>query len=286
VRRINDVLRSASDLTIETMAPIQNDAHDKFAETFLPVFLRVMERSSLEDQFAYKVLAAVSQWDYVADPDSIGTIIWMRWMDAFRKGVWDDEWASRGIEMPGGSWGFSGDNRREPMLEVLEYITREMPGSIWFDDRTTTAEREGRDDIIERAFLQALTGLRNDFGDDLTKWAWRNFNVLQIRSMTGVPELARTGGPVLGDAFTVNPGSEGGGVGGGASWRMIVDFGDTTTSVGVYPGGQHEDSTSPHYDDQMSLWSAGEYLPLHSVGSVDALPSSAEVRTQRFQPKG
>jgi penicillin amidase len=286
VRRINDMLRSASDLTIETMAPIQNDAHDKFAETFLPVFLRVMERSSLEDQFAYKVLAAVSQWDYVADPDSIGTIIWMRWMDAFRKGVWDDEWASRGIEMPGGSWGFSGDNRREPMLEVLEYITREMPGSIWFDDRTTTAEREGRDDIIERAFLQSLTGLRNDFGDDLTKWAWRNFNVLQIRSMTGVPELARTGGPVPGDAFTVNPGSEGGGVGGGASWRMIVDFGDTTTSVGVYPGGQHEDSTSPHYDDQMTLWSAGEYLPLHSVGSVDALPSSAKVRTQRFHAKG
>jgi penicillin amidase len=285
VRRINDMLRSATDLTIETMAPIQNDSHDKFAETFLPVFLQVMERSEFADPFAYKVLAVVSQWDYVADPDSIGTIVWMRWMDAYRKGVWADEWSSRGIDMPGGSWGFSGDNRREPMLEVLEYITREMPGSVWFDDRTTT-EREGRNEIIERAFTQALAGLRNDFGDDLTRWAWKNFNVLKIRSMTGISELARTGGPVPGDAFTVNPGSEGGGVGGGASWRMIVDFGDTTASVGVYPGGQHEDPNSPHYDDQMAVWSAGEYLPLHSVGSMESLPDMAKARTQQFQPKG
>lgn len=285
VRRINDMLRAASDLTIQTMAPIQNDTHDKFAETFLPVFIPVMERSTLDDPFAYKVLAAVSQWDYVADGDSIGTIIWMRWMSAYRKAVWDDEWTSRGIKMPGGSWGFSGDNKREPMLEVLEYITREMPGSIWFDDRITP-EREERDEIIERAFVQALAGLREDLGDDLTQWAWKNFNILKIRSMTGIPELARTGGPVPGDTFTVNPGSEGGNVGGGASWRMIVDFGDTTTSVGVYPGGQQEDFNSPLYDDQMAVWAAGEYLPLHCVSSEDALPDSAKVRTQRYQPKG
>ncbi len=285
VRRINDMLSAASDLTIESMGPIQNDAHDKFAETFLPVFLSVMERANLDDPFAYKVLAAVSQWDYVADPDSIGTIIFMRWMDAYRKGVWDDEWSSRGIQQRGGSWGFSGDNKRQPMMEVLEYMTREIPGSVWFDDRNTP-EREDRDTIIQHSFVEAVAGLRKDFGDDLKKWAWKNINILRIGSMTGIPEHGRTGGPVRGDAFTVNPGSEGGPVGGGASWRMIVDFGDTTTSVGVYPGGQLEDFNSPLYDDQMAVWAAGQYLPLHSVESADQLPDSAKVRTQSFQPKG
>ncbi|GMU91370.1 MAG: penicillin amidase [Candidatus Hydrogenedentota bacterium] len=282
-RRIVDMLSAADDLTVETMARIQNDAHDKFAETFLPVFIEATKTADMRDEFAWKVLAAVSQWDYVADLDSVGTIIWMRWMDAYRTAVWEDEWSSRGIEKREGSWGFSGDNRREPMLEVLEYITREMPGSIWFDDRATPV-RETRDDIIRKSFASALERLRRDIGEDLTKYAWRNFNILRVNSMTGVPELARDGGPVPGDAFTVNPGSEGGSVGGGASWRMIVDFGDPSTSVGTYPGGQSEDPASPHYADLMPLWATGRYAPLRLADGMDALPADAISRSITFVP--
>ncbi|HRI87324.1 MAG TPA: penicillin acylase family protein, partial [Candidatus Hydrogenedentes bacterium] len=273
-RRINDMLSGAGDLSIESMAPIQNDAHDKFAETFLPVFLRVMAQSDAGDLYSARLLAALSQWDYVADRDSIGTIIWLRWFDAFRAATWDDEFAARGIEKRGGSWGFSGDNKREPMLEVLEYMTRENPDSIWFDDRATP-EREDRNAIIQRAFVTASAQLKTDIGEDLTKYAWRNFNVLRIDGLLPlpIPGVERDGGPVVGDSFTVNPGGDGGGVGGGASWRMIVDFGDLTTSVGTYPGGQSEDLQSPHYADQMALWASGTYAPLRMVSDIAALPA-------------
>ncbi|NUM53695.1 MAG: penicillin acylase family protein [Candidatus Hydrogenedentes bacterium] len=271
-RRIVDMLSVANDLTIESMGRIQNDAHDKFAETFLPVFLRVMTQTDVTDPFAAKLLAALSQWDYAADADSIGTIIWLRWMEEYRDATWNDEWAARGIEPRGGSWGFSGDNEREPMLEVLEFMTRENPNSVWFDDRATP-ERETRDDIVRKAFAGAVERLKKDIGEDLAKYAWRNFNILRVRALMGDDNLAREGGPVPGDSFTVNPGGDGGAVGGGASWRMIVDFADTTASVGTYPGGQSESEDSPHYADLMPLWASGKYAPLRMVADASALPA-------------
>ena len=98
-----------------------------------------------------------------------------------------------------------------------------------------------------------------------------------------MPELSRTGGPTVGTEFTVNPGSNVGTVGGGASWRMIVDFGHPDQSVGIYPGGQSEDSESPFYDDLMRLWAKGQYVPLNMVGDAKKLPAPAKVRTMTFR---
>ena len=72
-------------------------------------------------------------------------------------------------------------------------------------------------------------------------------------------------------------------VGGGASWRMIVDFGHLDQSVGVYPGGQSENPESPFYNDQMSLWAKGEYVPLNMVSDVKKLPAQAKVKTMTFR---
>jgi penicillin amidase len=282
-RRIDDMLSVAADLTIETMAPIQNDVHDKFAETMLPMFLDVMIAAPVDGGLPAIALAAVSQWDYVCDRDAIGAAIWLRWFDQYRSAVWDDEFEVRGIERKGGSWGFSGDNRREPMLEVLEYLTREMPNSQWFDDRRTP-ERETRNDLIRTTFATAVQSLAQQLGDDVTKWAWRNINILRVRSLTERPELAVEGGPVPGGTFTVNPGSNVGHVGGGASWRMIVDFGDLTTSVGAFPGGQSENPMSPHYADLMPFWGSGTYVPLRAVRNASELPQGEIEKSIAFGP--
>lgn len=282
IRRINDMLRPARKLTVETMKPIQFDAYDKAAERFVPVLLQDLKGVDLEDPVAKRALRELEKWNYVADTRAIGPAIWLRWFDIYRGQVWDDEWKSRGIEQPGGSWGFSGSNNREPELEVLEYLTREFPDSIWFDDRNTPG-RESRPEIARRSFELAITSLKKQFGDDVEKWRWGNINQLQVRSLAQIPELGRNGGPTVGTEFTVNPGSNVGTVGGGASWRMIVDFGHPDRSVGIYPGGQSENPDSPHYDDQMSLWAKGEYVPLNMISDVKKLPAQAKVRTMTFR---
>ena len=65
---------------------------------------------------------------------------------------------------------------------------------------------------------------------------------------------------------------------------MIVDFGDTAGSVGVYPGGQSENPASPVYSDQMPSWEKGKYLPLHVVSDPGILPLKTRVRQLVFTP--
>jgi penicillin amidase len=281
IRRINDMLTGADKLSIDSMKKIQCDAYDKAAERFVPVLVAVLKDAKWDSPVAPRALEELGKWDFIADADAIGPAIWLRWFSIYREQVWNDEWTSRGIHQPAGAWGFSGTNRREPMLEVLEYITREDPQAAWFDDRTT-ANRESRDDILRTSFAAAIAALVAQFGDDPAKWTWGQINILKIDSLSQQPELARTGLATVGTDYTVNPGSNIGTVGGGASWRMLVDMADPTRSQGVYPGGQSENPASPFYNDLMEPWAKGEYLSLDAVGAAERLPESAKVKKLVF----
>jgi penicillin amidase len=61
----------------------------------------------------------------------------------------------------------------------------------------------------------------------------------------------------------------------GPSWRMIVDWTGpgASTARAVYPGGQSEDPSSPWYDNLVSLWWNGQYLPLRTAREAPAAGS-------------
>ncbi len=282
IRRIHELLGPARGLTVERMGAFQYDALDKAAQRFVPRLLEALRKDPPADPLARKAMEALASWDFVAGPESLGPAVWLRWFDTYRDAVWKPHMAGKGLEKEGG-WGFNSSNRREPPVEVLEYLTLEQPRSRWFDD-PSTHEREDADVLMVRAFGKAVASLRSQFGDDIERWRWKHINRLEIGSLLGEKALGRSGGPVPGTDFTVNPGSNIGTVGGGASWRMIVDFGDPSKSVGVYPGGQSESPFITRYSDQMKLWAAGRYLPLHAVGDPAKLPAEAKVRTLVFTP--
>ncbi|MDP7047986.1 MAG: penicillin acylase family protein [Verrucomicrobiota bacterium] len=282
-RRMHELLARCDDMTVEKMIPLQNDAHDKAAERFLPTLLGAVKKNKPQDPFKRELLAAVASWDYRAKGDSAGPLIWLRWFHHYRAGVWNDEWPARGLPERGGSWGYTSNNRRQPMLEVLEYITREHPNSEWFDDQAT-AGRETRDDIIVHAFHKAAAELQQRAGNRLDALAWEKVNKLHIGSISGNADWDRGSHSVPGDSFTLNPGSSGGRVGGGASWRMVVDFANPSRSIGVYPGGQSGNPDNPHYADLIPLWAQGKYAPLNMVGREEALKKRGEFRSTRFTP--
>ena len=283
-RRMHDLLAKCDDMTVEKMIPMQNDAHDKAAERFLPTLLAAMEVAKPKGDFETKLLDTLTRWNYRAKGDTAAPLIWLRWFHHYRASVWDDEWPARGLAKRGGSWGYTSNNRRQPMLEVLEYITREHPESEWFDDQSTENQHETRDDMIVHAFRKTTTELKQRSGGRLESLAWSKNNQLYIASISGNPDWDRGGHSVPGDSFTLNPGSGGGHVGGGASWRMIVDFADPSRSIGVYPGGQSGNPADPHYADLIPLWAQGKYTPLNMVGREEALKKRGEFKSTRFTP--
>lgn len=271
-RRIHDMLSKAERIAPEDMIRFQLDAYDKCAEEFVPVLLRAIEGAPAPESdpggassARARAIEVLRAWNFECLPDHPAPTIFAAWFNLFRESVWNDEWKARGFEMPGGSWGFSGDNRREPALEVLERMTREQPDSVWFDDRATSA-RETRDDILLRSFDLAMERLRAAHGDDPTAWRWGAVNRLRLRPMSPDPAFARGGMELASGPFTVNPGGDGGDVTAGASWRMIAALGSPAKVFGAYPGGQSEDPSSPAYDDWVQPWAIGGYhaIPMHA----------------------
>ena len=283
-RRINDLLAGDAKLSLADMQRFQFDAQDKAAEVFTPVLVEVLGKISALNATELEALNALRTWDYVFTPETTAGSVFNRWFERYRDAVWEDEWKARGIVQPKGSWGYSGDNQREPALEVLEHMTRENPGSVWFDDRATP-QRETRDEILIASFRAAIGDLTQQLGPEVARWQWGLGNSFAPEALSPDPASARSGPVLRGGPFTLNPGGKGDGVSSGASWRQVVDLGALAKSVGTYPGGQSGDPTSPHYDDQLALWAKGEYAPLWFYDKPEKFPKAATKRRLTLAPR-
>jgi penicillin amidase len=283
-RRIHELLCTHDHITVEDMEAFQMDAHDSAAEAFVPVLVAVYDRQPFGGDEVRRAIDELRRWNFEATPESVAERIWAVWFERFRQDVWQDDFDAAGVERWDGGWGYAGSNERQPELEVLEFLTRANPESKWFDD-VRTKQRERRDDIMVRSFVAVVAQLVKGQGADMSRWQWGATNVLRLHSITQNPALDRGGIPVRGDEFTLGPGANGGEVTGGASWRMVVDFSELGHSFGMYPGGQSEDPTSPHYDDQMKPWAEGRYLPLYFYPSPQAFQAGQVESVLVLEPK-
>jgi len=260
-RRIHELLRTHDHITSGQMEQFQMDAHDVAAEAFVPVLVSAYDHKPFGDATVKAAIEELRHWNFEATPESVAPTIWWAWFKKFPDSVWKDNFDAAGVEPWAGSWGYSGTNQRLPIVEVLEYLTRENPNSAWFDD-VRTPQVETRDDVMASSFVAAVEQLVKESGGGVREWKWEKTNVLKLHSLSQQSALDRGGMTVRGDGFTLCPGGEGGEVSGGASWRMVVDLANPAHSFGVYPGGQSDDPTSPHYDDLVKPWADGNYLPL------------------------
>jgi penicillin amidase len=289
-RRIHELLARHDHITVEDMEAFQMDAHDSAAEAFVPVLVAAYDRRPFGDEQVRRAIDELRRWNFEATPESVAARIWAAWFERFRSEVWQDKFDAAGVKRWEGGWGFAGTNERQPELEVLEFLTRANPESKWFDEKPRTQNPGARavrtrDDVMARSFVAAVAQLVKDRGADMSRWQWGATNVLRLHSTTQNPALDRGGIPVRGDEFTLGPGANGGEVTGGASWRMVVDFSDLGHSFGMYPGGQSEDPSSPHYDDQMKPWAEGRYLPLYFYPSPQAFPAGQVESVLVLEPK-
>jgi len=289
-RRIHELLSTHDHITVEDMEAFQLDVHDVAAEAFVPVVLAAYDRHPFGDDQVRRAIDELRHWNFEATPESVVERIWAAWFERFRHDMWQPQFDAAGVEQWEGGWGFADTNQRQPELEVLEFLTRANPESKWFGGKLPASDSgeatmQTRDAVIARSFVEAIAQIVKERGVDMSRWQWGATNLLRLHSMTQNPALDRGGMPVRGDDLTLNPGANGGGVTGGASWRMVVDFSDLGHSVGMYPGGQSEDPASPHYDDQVKPWAEGRYLPLYSYSSPQALPTGQVESVLEMEPK-
>ncbi len=243
IERLDDVL--AHD--VGSSAAIQMDTMSIPARTTLPMLLEV-EPHTDDERRAIDVLRL---WDGDMAADSTAAAIYNAWSRQVARAV------------------------LEPRLGHELFRRYHAWREVWQCEALPALLREPRDwldhDLLRAALLDALRDLREHLGDDLPSWRWGALHRLRLVHPLGAlpglePLFTAVDVELGGDEQTVMQGGFDGRDGYPAaviaSWRAVYDLGDLDRSVGVLPAGVSGNPASAHWNDQASLWSAGETHPL------------------------
>ena len=132
------------------------------------------------------------------------------------------------------------------------------PDDAWWDD-VTTPQVERRDDVMRRAFAEALDYLGRHYGDLHTIWEWDTLHGAQFRHSLGqrwpLTWLANRAHRLGGDAL-FDPGSAG--RSSAAYAPVLIPAVQIQAGRFALAGGQSGNPFSPHYADLLPLWQRGQ----------------------------
>jgi penicillin amidase len=142
--------------------------------------------------------------------------------------------------------------------------------------------------MIRGTFRAAIVNLTTQFGPNPADWKWGKLHTLtQKHVLSGRGDLGslldRSGFPMPGDNSTVSNATSDPTTHvaiSGAGFRMIADLSDLTTLWAIEVAGASGHPGSPHYDDQIQPWLAGDY---HAIPLSETPATTATVLT--LQPR-
>ena len=258
-RRISEVLAANQRVTAEDVRSLQADTYSPPAADLLPYLLAVTPQDDLQT----RALDQVKRWDMHTDVDQAAPSIFYVWYQFLLRNTLQDE-LGEGLA----------DQYEAVYVFNVPFMLSVLPQAqaAWFDD-TTTAPVETRDEIVGRSLADAVSWLRERYGDSPEQWTWGKLHTMTFRHQPfGVSRI----GPLewlfnsrtvaaRGDNFTVNVGwadRSTFGMSGGVSQRLIVDLNDLDNTEAINSTGQSGHLLHRHREDMIPLWQGVEYVPL------------------------
>ena len=244
-RRLEQLL-DRTDLTPADCAQILLDRHS-LPGLELADAVRELEA---DEPLARAALDELAAWDGELGAESRGGAVYAALLEALERRAYGGAIVeAEGESLPSGTR----ERGRPGLIRALREHDASFLGRSWSD-------------FVRRALDDAVAALGPDPG------AWRYGRLHRLRLAHGldaIPLLGRllSRGPfeVGGDADTVNVLASTAGLAPGAmigpSMRAVYDLGDPdATLISLVPG-QSGHLASPHYDDLLPGWLAGEYIP-------------------------
>jgi len=285
--RIDQLIATAGSrnrkLTIDDMRSIQSDTRNGIAAVLVPLLLKVYDSApGTRDPFTSEAVDLLRGWDFSQPTDSAAA--------AYFNVVWATILRLTFDELPEG---FKADGGGRWFEVVRTLLTNS--DDRWWDDLTTPAVVETRDEIFRRALSGARLQLTSTLGKDPKRWQWGRLHRLRLQQtplgLRGVPGYVKwlvnrgpyeaPGGSSIVDAFAWDASTGTFDVTAAPSMRMIVDLGNLDRSRWVNQTGISGHPGDSHYDDQIDTWLDGkDYAWPFSRGAVD----SAKDQEQTLRP--
>ncbi|HID62290.1 MAG TPA: penicillin acylase family protein, partial [Anaerolineae bacterium] len=268
-QRIVHLLTAKDKLSVQDFRQIQADTYSIPGEQLVPYLLALEPQGTLEEQ----ALEQLRAWDFRNEIDSPGAAIFQVFYLQLVENTFADE-LGEGL--------FEDYLDRDEFHHIALERLIKQPDSPWFDD-VSTAEVEGRDEIVRRSFKEAIAYLSDRFGDTPSRWTWGRLHTMTFahdplgKSGIGPLEMLFNRGPIpaRGSGYTVDAASfdytAPFAVTHGVSYRQIIELGDWENSLFIHTTGQSGHPLHKHYADMIAPWQAVEYHPMHfDKASVEA----------------
>ncbi len=201
--------------------------------------------------------------------ESVASSIFFAWLPRFRNAVFNDELSQYDTSL-------GSTDKARALFNLLEHPDQTATGTSLFDDVTTTNVVEDKDELMLQSLADALTFLasKEAFGSsDMTTWRWGQLHGMQIRDLfglfSGTAFITRGPYPRGGSNYTVDVAGQGGSTtsflyGAGPQMRFVAELRpDGIVSRNALPGGQSDDTDSPHYEDLLKMWLRNESFPYY-----------------------
>ncbi|MCC7465560.1 MAG: penicillin acylase family protein, partial [Saprospiraceae bacterium] len=279
-RRIYDRLSAMTQATADSMKNMQLDNFSQRASDALPLMLRMLDQTKLDDEG--KALAKeLASWNYRYEPEYLAPTLFETWFDSCYTATWDEIAALENNH--NGKITTDDLNRSKSakiqmvypeawrFVEMLETDT----ASIYFDHPATPG-RETAKEIVQESFALMQTYYRTH---PEQKVAYGQAKGFVLKHLGQIDAFSRLDLKIGGHRTAPNAMSKTN----GPSWRMIVELGEQIQALGVFPGGQSGNPGSKYYDNMVETWASGNYYELLFLKS----PEEANARIlgrQKFVP--
>jgi len=260
--RIVEMIENApGKIDIAYFQSMHGDSKNRNAETLVPILLQLDFKPATPTQAL--AMDKLANWDYQNLADSQAAAIFERFWWNLLMGTFKDD-------LPEDYWP-SGASR---WVEVIRILV-DQPNSQWWDDKDSEEMIETRDDMFVLAFVETISQMQKEHGNDLANWpTWGELHVAIFRNQT----LGESGIGPIEAMFNRGPYSTGGGenIVNATGWtvgesfevdslpseREIVDLSNLDNSLAIHTTGQSGHAYHPHYDDMAPLWATGKYYPM------------------------
>lgn len=251
-RRINQVLRESSNITVQDMMNLQGDNYNLKAAESLPTFLGYLDTTSFsaDEKEAYQLLKS---WDYFNTAEAVAASYYEAWWDQLSPMIWD-EMSSSKLTL-----------YRPTAYNTIKLI-KEKP-ELSFFDIVETEQKETAREVLQKSFkagVQDIVQWKREH-PSATNVEWGDFKDSYVGHLARLEPLSihiKHGG----NHDIVNAHSRTH----GPSWRMVVSLEKTGMKAwGVYPGGQSGNPGSYYYSNMLDTWTADKHYSLSFLQSPE-----------------
>jgi penicillin amidase len=262
---LNQFLSDHQAMTVTEFAGLQHDVTDDLASSLVPELVTALSGTSLTST-ERAARSLLEQWNYQMGQDSAAGSVWWTYLNDYVSAVFRPWWTAKRVPVRLDPSGLDLSGLPASLLEDLQQWTLHDQGNPAFTPPGGPARNATA--AMRTAFAEAVRSLSAKLGPDPAAWYWGRLHSQAIPSITGYTALGYGPYESGGDPRTIDAADGGLMSSFGPSWRMVVDWTGpgVAQTASAYPGGQSENPASPWYENLLSLWLAGRYLPLPGNG--------------------